>query len=175
MFSPPPVGPTRATPRMFRGATHHDARWQWVMSHQGAEAVQERRHSGPRATSSQRLGVLDDSRQVAGQPPVGVVEEAGVAVVEEVANTPVDLDHTRSRKTSRQRRLRRVVMETDGRAERAALPVLAGLAVDDGGHVVGDPDEVVAREREPDESAAMPSRAPLGCEQASAALGWARD
>src|SRR5436853_3261784 len=30
-----PVGPTCTTPRMFRGATHHDARWRWVMSPPG--------------------------------------------------------------------------------------------------------------------------------------------
>jgi hypothetical protein len=45
----------------------------------------------------------------------------------------------------------RIVVQADRRAQRCAIALPAGVAVHDPRHVVGDPDEVVVDQREPDE------------------------
>src|SRR3954470_10018146 len=71
-----PVGPTCATPRMFRGATHHDARRMLVLSPRGgAQLVQQLGNGRPGPALLQRFRVLAYSPEMLGQPPVGVAQE----------------------------------------------------------------------------------------------------
>src|SRR5947199_10139816 len=71
-----PVGPTCATPRMFRRATHHDARRAVVLSPPGgAQLVQQIGNGRPGCAFFQRLRVFDYAREMLGQPPVRVAEE----------------------------------------------------------------------------------------------------